>query len=211
MIGIMRVCARRAAALIVLSIAFGTTARADENDEEKAERLFVEGRELLVQGRVAEACARLEESLRLSPAGGAMLNLAECYERAGRITSAWERFREAKTRAEQTGRKDAEQIATERALRLEPRLPRIVVVIETPYEAIVVRRDGEPLTKSVWGTAVPVDPGLHEIVAEVPGRVPFRWSGNVGEGARVEVRIPALLPMVIRNDVRAQSPLRWRE
>ena len=207
MMVVMRLCAL--CAIVVLALP--SVAMADESEEEKADRLFLEGRELLVQGRVAEACARLEESVRLSPAGGALLNLAECLERAGQITRAWGLFREASSRAARVGRWDAEQIAHDRAARLEPRLPRVVVVVETPNEPLVVKRDGDRVASEAWGAAVPVDPGVHEVVAEQPGRMPFRWSGTIGEGARVEVRVPALLPIVPRvpPPQRSASPLRW--
>lgn len=204
---------RHAAPCVVIALLITpmTSLAGDDSTEAKAERLFEEGRQLLAQGRTAEACARFEESHRLSPAGGTVLNLGECFERAGRVTSAWESFREAASRAEASDRKDAAEIARERAARLEPRLPRLIIVVETSYEPVAVKRDGEVVARELWGRASPVDPGLHEVVAELPGRLPFRWSGTIGEGARVEVRVPALLPLVSRTSPapRRMSAAQW--
>jgi hypothetical protein len=40
------------------------------------------------QSRYPEACARLEQSLRLDPASGTALNLAKCREQAGDVPGA---------------------------------------------------------------------------------------------------------------------------
>lgn len=49
-----------------------------------ADVLFDEGTALMNAGKYAEACPKLEQSLKLDPGIGGMLWLADCYERAGR-------------------------------------------------------------------------------------------------------------------------------
>src|SRR5262245_37563455 len=57
-------------------------------DAAAAEALFREGRQLMDSGAIAQACVKFEESLRLDPALGTMLNLAVCEERAGNTKRA---------------------------------------------------------------------------------------------------------------------------
>jgi hypothetical protein len=60
-----------------------------------------------------------------------------------------------------------------------------------------VRRDGAPVGPAAWDFAIPVDPGLHLIEAEAPGRLPWRVSLAVstpGETQAAVVPVLALVP-----------------
>src|SRR5262249_24412526 len=60
-----------------------------ETPEQAADRLFKEAEVLARAGRYAEACPKLEESERLDPGIGTQFNLADCYERTGRVAHAY--------------------------------------------------------------------------------------------------------------------------
>src|SRR5262249_18357787 len=79
-----------ACALAVTALAASASA---EDPRAAAQAAFVEGRRLADAGDFAAAATRFEESDRLDPALGTTLNLAACYERAGRLASAARAFR----------------------------------------------------------------------------------------------------------------------
>src|SRR4051812_7008556 len=140
-------------------------------DKATAEVLFDQGKALLLEGKLAEACPKLAESLRLDTGIGTMLYLAECYERSGMTASAWAQFREAQATASKDG--DArEKIAKERADLLEPKLSRFSVMVPSASDVagLVVTRDGTPIGRAAWGVDAPIDPGRHVIGASAPGR-----------------------------------------
>ncbi|MFO0759346.1 MAG: hypothetical protein U0359_22830 [Byssovorax sp.] len=72
-------------------------------DVAAAEAAFEAGRELMRQGKVPEACAKFDESLRLDRALGTLLNLAMCEEKKGDVGAACAHYGEGFAMAQQRG------------------------------------------------------------------------------------------------------------
>jgi hypothetical protein len=159
-----------------------------------AEALFDRGLQLMQQGDFAEACTQLEQSQALESGIGTMLYLAECYERLGRIASAWALFREASSAARAEGQSERAQTGASRAAALEARLPKLTVKVDS--HALVpgfeVQRDGQPIATSLYGVEVPIDPGEHRVDARAPGKLPWSQTVRAAEGAVASVEVPAL-------------------
>lgn len=184
------------AGVLLAAAALGVprNAAAAEGDSAGAEALFREGKRLMDEGRYPEACPKLAESYRLDPATGALLAAALCYERAGRLASAWAAYTEATARAKQEGSVDREEVARNKATELEPKLAKLVIELEpgASVPGLSVSRDGVTVGEGVYGMALPVDPGPHVVEARAPGRQPFSAHvESVGAGV-VSVKIPAL-------------------
>ena len=156
---------------------------------------FHEGKALMDQGHVAEACAKFEESVALVRRGGALLNLAVCRETEGRNATALRLFEEARALALADGRADRVELADEKIKDVRSRLSWLTVELPPgvlPLE-LAIRCDGERMTEATWGAPTAVDPGPHTVVATAPGRVSFRAVTVVGDtGDRQTVQVPAL-------------------
>jgi serine/threonine-protein kinase len=193
------------ALLLALALA-EATAHAETRDPLAAEALFDEARGLMQAGRYEEACPKLEASQRLDPGVGTLLNLGDCYEHVGRTASAWLRFREAASAAVSAGQTEREQIARERALALEGKIAKLVVRPPArPADSLQIARDGSPIDPALWGQAIPVDPGPHEIEASAPHKKPWRTTIEVTPNA-VEVAVPDL-----EDEPLSPSPLPRKE
>jgi len=160
-----------------------------------AEALFEEAVSLADSGQLEAACAKFEASESLDAAVGTLLHLADCYERIGRLASAWARFREARSLAGAQSMPDRERIARMRADALEPKLARVTIV--APARAppgFSIRIGDTPVPRASWGSALPFDPGQLMLEASAPGHVTFRQRLNVPatDAARVTVKVPAL-------------------
>jgi hypothetical protein len=181
----------RALALVPLAVVLawspGVRAQSDQ-DKGVATVLFEEAKALLASGKVGEACRKLEESRRLDPLPGTLLNLASCHEREGLTASAMAEFREARAMADRDHRDDRVAFAEEHMKALEPRLSMLVIVVgpDADRPELSVSRDGIVLGRAVWGTRIPVDPGTHVIEASAPGKARRRVEVRVGPDADVQ-------------------------
>lgn len=184
--------ARRALVLLCLLLLV-TEANAEAYDGAGAEVLFREGKQLMDQKDYAAACPKLAESYRLDPATGSLLALALCYERSGKLASAWVAYTDAAARAKREGQADRERGAEARARELEPKLAKLIVKVETPdIPGLEVIRDGVHLGPAALGTAIPVDAGEHVVEAQAPGREPFREVVEATGAEELTVIVPEL-------------------
>ena len=166
--------------------------RARSGDAAGAEALFEQGRKLLSDGKVAQACPKFAESYRLDPALGSLLNLANCHQLEGKTATAWGEFREAEQQARRAKDAKRQKYAASKAGALEPSLPKLIVTVVDPAPNIAVTRDGVALGEASLNTALPVDPGEHVIAAEAPGRERWETRIEAAAGQRSSVVVPAL-------------------
>lgn len=166
-----------------------------------AEALFREGKALMTQGKIAEACAAFEGSYKKDPATSTLLNVADCREKNKQYATAWAAFVEAERRSR--GSADAAQtaintLAKDRAAKLEPRISFLTISVpdEARVEGLVLTRDGEPVDTAEWNRALPADIGVHKIDAKAPAYE--SWSTTVtivNEQEKAAVTIPRFKPL----------------
>jgi hypothetical protein len=179
-------------AAMVQGAAFG----ADKSpDAVRAESLFEEARRLMVAGDLAGACPKFAESNSLDPAPGTALNLATCYEKAGKLASAWAAYRTAEASATSARQKDRAALAKKKAAALQPKLSRLTVQVpaHSQVAGLTVRCEGEPIQSPEWGVPIARDGGKYAIEASAPGKK--AWTSQVelqASGQNLTVEIPAL-------------------
>ena len=164
------------ATLVLFGMAAPRYAHADSNSNPAvAEALYEEGRALMKQGKLDQACPKLKQSYDLDPGGGTLLNLAECYEKQGKLASAWSSFNEARAQAQREGRPERVEYAKKHIAAIEPKLSKIT--IDVPSDAAVpglsVLLDGAELGSAAWNVGVPIDPGTHELSASAPNKTSY--------------------------------------
>ena len=170
-----------AGSLGVLVVA-SNAANAQGRDPVAATELFTQARELLKQGELEKACALFSESLRLDPAVGTALNLAECEERRRHLTRALRSWQQAINLAEAT-KDERGAVARERLEALSPRVPRLTVVLAPGApEGTVVLRENVRLGDAILGRPLPVDPGKHVITVRAPKHEDVHLTVVLDEG-----------------------------
>src|SRR5450755_240361 len=168
--------ARNSLLLLALLSLSSATAQAQSGDSAAAQALFDQAKELMASGHAAPACPKFEESQRLDPHSGTLINLASCYESTNRLASAWSAYIEAASAAKASGNPEREEVARQRAAVLAPRLSKLLISVAPALQSVAgleVRRDGVVVREPEWCVALPADPGEHAVTAKAPGREPF--------------------------------------
>lgn len=167
-------------------------AQATQDDKASAEALYEAGKALL-RTDVAAACEKFRASQELDPGVGTLLHLGACYEKLGRVASAWASFLEAASYARRSGQPDREKTATARAEKLDARLPKLVIDVSKSGAATPeVTRDAKPVVSALLGVPIPLDPGSHVIAVSAPGKVTWQTTVQVVEGRTDTLVVPTL-------------------
>lgn len=170
-------------------------AQSGEN-QAAAQALYDEARKLVEAKNFAEACPKFKESYDLDPAGGTLLNLADCYEKQGKSALAWTTFKDALVAAQRDGNTARVEFAKTHIAALEKSLAYVTIQVpdKARLDGLSVTLDGTPIGAATWGVALPVDPGSHTVRAEAPGHQPFeRTLDTASGGQREEVSVPPLV------------------
>lgn len=191
---------RRAIASAVLSAVVGLPIAALADDEPKdvplADQLFREGKRMLADGLIDEACLKFEESQRLDPSGGTMMNVARCHRMQKRWATAYADYTDAFSTAKREQRDDRMTEAKAQLDELEPLVMHLSFVVPAEVSSLpgfAIARNGVSLSAASWSTVQPVDPGKIVIEATATGYHPFHTVVDVEQpGQAVTVPIPML-------------------
>jgi hypothetical protein len=145
-----------------------------------AESLLREGRRLLAEGKLGEACGSLFAGHRLAPTAATALEAGDCFDKAGKTASARAAFDEARALAKQSS--DEAEL---RMKALDDRQPKVILEVPGGHAppGTSLRLDGVPLDPSAVGTPLPLEPGPHLLTVTRGGstwtrRIQVETSGS---------------------------------
>lgn len=178
------------AVLAVHAFAGHAAAQVSAADAELARTLFKRGTEVLRNAsapreQLDQACADLGESQRRDPALGTLLALAICHDKQGRVATAWTEYQRvadlARKSPDATDKKRLDY-ATEAAVKLEGKVPRLLVQPPAGAAGLSLRLDGDDKGGAALGMALPLDPGEHRVEVAAPGKKSFTATVTVSAG-----------------------------
>lgn len=178
------------AALALMLLAPAANAQS-ANDRALAETLFRDAKQLMKQGKFAEACPKLAESQKLDPGGGTLINLAKCHESQGKTATAWTEYQDALAMAKRDGNRDRVKVAEAAIGALEPKLAKMTVTVDAA-NAADVSLDGAPLPRVAFGVTTPIDPGSHVVSASAAGKKAWQSEIVVAAAESKVVAVPTL-------------------
>ena len=170
---------------LMLFVTVPAYAQGDAQKAALAQSLFDEADKAMKAKKYGEACPKLERVVSLIPDGiGAKLTLAECYEGAGKLASAFGTYLSAEGAARRTGQADRADAAKVKLDALKPRLA--TITLEVPDEVrkapgFALKRDGNDVLDAEYGVAVAVDRGEHSIIATATDRTAWEKKISIEE------------------------------
>ena len=212
----MRKAGGLVAAVLIASTSTSTSieARAQTSrDPAAAGAAFTRGRDAMRRGEIDAACELFAESVRMGPAPGARLNLADCEEKRGHYASARQAFTDA-LEALPSG-DDRIPFARERIAKLASQVATLVVSLpaNAPADAIVTR-NGALLSNRWLGVEIPVDPGDQSLSVDAAGRKRSTMRVALASGERRAVvlalgEVDAPSADVKANETRSPKIVPW--
>ncbi len=195
---------RFAYATTLAGLVWATSASAQENFQAvaAAKTLFEQGQQQMEKNDYEAACASFKASNEAVARVGTLLNLGACYEKAGKLASAWGAYFDAISLGRRQNKPEYEEFAQKKKDELEPRLLKMTIVVppEVKLDGMKITRDKQVVEPVAWGVPIAVDPGKHVIEATAPHKLAFHSEIVVDEGHKlVEVKIEKL----------ADAPVAW--
>lgn len=191
-----------AVALLVVGLGFAAPAAADEGPS--AQALYESGMADFAAGKFATACTSIRQSFRQEAVPEKLFQLARCEEGARHITSAAATYDDYLAlydqlpASTQRDEREREKLATERRHALDARIPHVLfrVPATVPDGTKVTRRSAETKDRIAVavGVQLPIDPGEHYVMTEVPGRAPWEKRFFVMEGENKTVELDVSPP-----------------
>jgi hypothetical protein len=171
----------------------------------QAEALFRDGKQLMKEGKLDEACLAFEGSEHAEHNVATILSLADCREKNHQYAAAWALFLQADSQTRSDPSKAVlNKTAKTRARALESKLSYLTINVpdESRIPELVVLRDGQPVDQAEWNRSIPADGGAHVIAGKAPGHE--SWSTTVTlkpENDKQAVEVPKFkaLPEIVNK------------
>jgi tetratricopeptide (TPR) repeat protein len=191
-----------------------------------ARRLFDEGKVAEDAGRFREAAEKFRKAVAIKDTPGMRFHLARCEEGQGAFVEALLEYDRARELLD-SGVKavDVEKLLPDARERVRAKLSQLTLRLPEGIANARIELDDKPLSDSVVGTALPVNPGKHRLRASAPGRQSYAGELELtqGESKQIVIELP-LVPAVptpvpaatgavsggTRPASAADSPTPWR-
>jgi hypothetical protein len=150
-----------------------------------ARELFEEGLKLEDKGDWSSALERFRKVAAVKTTPQVRFHIALCLENTGKLVDSLVEFERA--RSDAATDPSAQIVATnaqKHVVDLKERIPRVIVKVPAGIEGVGVTLDGSSIASALIGTAIPVDPGKHQIVVTASKQSTFTKDFEVAERAK---------------------------
>jgi len=152
-------------------------------------------------GKWDDALDKVKRAFSVKPTPGLRFHIALCEEKLGQLVAALADYTAADQMAREQNNKDVIDAVAEPLKTLRIRVP--TLTIEVPAaRGSEVELDGKAIAQGLYGVAMPVEVGTHNVTAKAPGKRPFSTQVTLHEreADTATVKWIDLPPVVTPND-----------
>ena len=186
---------RSRALAVMASLFLASLPAAGQTPEElaHARTWFTQGTAYERNGAWEKALERFERALAVKQTPQLYLHMGYCREQLNQLLEALEAYSRARELAREQKLIDALRVAQERSKALEPRIPKLTIVVPADAKNPRVWVDDVAFSSDALADPISINPGPHSVRATAEGARSFRRSLNlgVGESRRVELELEA--------------------
>ncbi len=196
--------------ILALALALSSPGRTATDDEiAVARRLFAEAEKAQKAERWQEAVEKLERVIAIKETAGVRFHLAICYENLGKLVKALEGFERAKALAVETEAGDVLDMVGSEIERLRSRVGGVKIQLPDGVGPMNVHVDQAVHANLPPGENVRLDPGTHQVIVKIGGKVRLDRLVSVDEGQHETLRVKDWRPKpeAADRDARTTEPV----
>ncbi len=164
----------------MLSLARVASADPTPSELQAARDLFAKAEKDEDAGQWTEALDKLRRAASVKSTPGIRFHIALCEDKLGQLVAALSDYAAADQAARDANNKDVIDAVAEPLKALRIRVPTLTIDVPAAPGA-QVELDGKPMAPGLYGLAIPVEPGVHRIVAHATGKRPFSTQVQLHE------------------------------
>lgn len=150
-----------------------------------ARRLYGEAVKLEEAGKWAEAETKLREAIAIKETPGLRFHLAVAQEKQGKLVEALVDYDRAHEIIERGARApDVEQLLGPAREAVRGRIPSLTVSAPAGVDGATLEVDGKPMAQTLFGQAIPLNPGKHAVRIQAPGFSTFEAEVTLAEAEK---------------------------
>ncbi len=161
-----------------------------------ARKLFTDAERDEQATRWEPALRKLQGVASIKETPGVRYHIGNCLEHLGRLVEALASFERAHQLAEQERVNEVLELTTPRLETLRARIPTITIRIHGEARQATVKLDARLIDGTLLGTPMGLNPGMHQVWVEFPGKAPMQRNVELAESQSesVEFTAPAASP-----------------
>lgn len=170
---------------LVLSMAMGAALTASSATQEElavAKTLFHQAEQDQKKGQWADALLKLERVVTIKETAGVRFHIAVCNEKLGQFVKALESYERAKALAAETDTRDVLDMIDPEIERMRARIGTVRVEVPDGVGPLIVHVDQAVYANLPPGEALRLDPGTHQVIVKIDGKVRLDRLVSLDEG-----------------------------